>query len=63
MKMIYNEDLLQKIAKITCNSCEKSWGCDEGSCVEYGEECYKKCCIAKETAEKIYNIVYEVYNK
>lgn len=63
MKMISKEEIIQEIAKKVCHACEMSWGCDEGSCAEYGKECYKKCCLTKDTAEIIYNEVFEVHIK
>lgn len=52
------EKQIEEIAKYCCNACEMSWGCDLDDCAEYGKCGYKKCGLAKETAEMIYNAGY-----
>ena len=52
------KEMLEEMAKYCCNPCEMSWSCDEGYCSEKGQNGYKKCGIAIETAEKLYNIGY-----
>ena len=49
---------IEEMAKYCCNVCEMSWGCDDGCCAEKGQDGYKNCGLAKETAEKLYNAGY-----